>query len=1827
MGKPCICCNEQPDVCAFKRNRFDSDKYEPVFFRYVRSKPHTKTEKRTISKIFTLEDGVRTDDPPVSSDSGWVEIKNTQGDVVVSYDNEKFIIKAFEKREEKDTEYGPENFEIITRQEEEEEITTQERYYTVNFVESWLVLFFNIQDMENWHLKDFQGQFRYVSQKLAIFMSDNLEGFEDEETPKIKIHGTFYGEDAPRNLSKVLNLIERSDKQKEIEFKLSTKSDFEEEDAIWIDVGKSEDDEKNWDTLQGNGKYMFIAEPLVGSCELGSHPKSQNFYETKTHSVKRYENIPYVFLEFVRRRGEFQRSNANGELYYDTTLNDEIKKKLLHAGENWHYDFSRVSDTERATYTSSPKYLLDDNYRFYFYPFFQQGFFNNFDSLFNYKIYRPRINNTRRGRMLVYLDVDQYFGESYSTFPDEIGTIANNAVWDKFNYDKAIDDKIIRAFGRNSTVRRINLDDSFDKFYKYAVKNNLPQALYVYPRRIKINDREFVYRELLSSYYKSFYVNYAGGDAQIISEYDRFIDINTLANTPQYGRRDLTSALDPHVYYEEKIWRNVYNSYERSYLNSINNLINNGVDFTLDTSNELYVDSVETLSGWASLTPKERLPYFTHSSGLIGDDELSSFIVKNKKILIKKHTLDPLYEPSVVFHDLVRGNHEEIAGHYTRKSLHNYSSYIVDPESDMSGAVFEFSLDQEFYPPRFMMQDVVAGEENKNCLRSCLDFKDHLPPIKMEITAPFDINNSFQIYSECNSKLITIPTPTQISPTTRTSTMSEYFCYYYDTVHYVQSVSGAGNLSKTNSVDCGLPDSKTTSVSASYDWNDLQSQNLVGVCPLPEGLPVWTLSKSIEVTNQANDCFFFCFDPPQVFDWPDYTHNVDPTLVGTPDVFGAYASLTPVIPKQTDSFFLYKFFTETYDINTDVHVFPLSPGTETEFRLFYDNAPGIETDEVYAVTWSDFRFLRWENRVISAGDSPFTTKQNLDTLRIYYRDEELFGKESVISYSVVWKEDWWKYAETVYWQRGISDSDIAKHIDEFVTETIKLNGQLINITREKKFKEEEIEKIQPNLWDDASIIYKVTDEEPILDDQDNPVEQNGFWKITSDSHEPLTDAKGKIVQNYEVNIYLVPSVAMVTMDVHYFGAVSSYEEHNPAHSLWSRGSEYQIQPRISHVAPAFIGTSSNPHFDRYYVVGLEGREYSKMPKSTNDEVRVLDSALSYSYLRGSSVLDVAALSSLEDPTSFSFNLPFSNAIDFRMGVFFNDRIAARRSNKKVRPNPPGVIVDELAFSGMAGEGYLEIDGSSGFPGLFGVSSDPVNIERQQRSETEKIGQGCQDNPDGPDGPLDPVVADCQLCETREYNFTIDVLSGDLSSRINPFGYSPSHDLYRPEDVQSETNKAFEKSYTQTYPTLRNIIDRDFNCTSRLTWFVEIRTEQIFDRSMDIDVHGGCSVQNFGGGRTGHFADDPLRELDGDVTIEGYLANGSDLIIGGINIKERAFPQIVDIKNREIYKGQYKFFARDHYYSRTWLPITEVRQSEYDDGVNYPDLNLDTSISIWDKNSYLPEHKFDPRILSFMNFIDITREGSKIKTARKDDLFEWHDDFQFNAPATTFGVPAHKARILSPFPEDIDGSYLTSWPYAWEYLGKCATRTTPITRYEINPVSLDFGPYWLKSDYLSSCDNYIAGRSITVPYLFSHFDFILEDPGQPRCWFIDHLFDPFSSINHNALNANTREEIFSRHLGYYHDYPFNPFISRGRADLPNRIKSYRNKYISSRYYNVIMNNLKTILDNNGAAGLDSLSKNPVFYNAKDPEFLRAKFSFKNAVVKVDDISINLSVLEE
>jgi len=157
MGKPCICCNEQPDVCAFKRNRFDSDKYEPVFFRYVRSKPHTKTEKRTISKIFTLEDGVRTDDPPVSSDSGWVEIKNTQGDVVVSYDNEKFIIKAFEKREEKDTEYGPENFEIITRQEEEEEITTQERYYTVNFVESWLVLFFNIKTWKTGILKIFRG--------------------------------------------------------------------------------------------------------------------------------------------------------------------------------------------------------------------------------------------------------------------------------------------------------------------------------------------------------------------------------------------------------------------------------------------------------------------------------------------------------------------------------------------------------------------------------------------------------------------------------------------------------------------------------------------------------------------------------------------------------------------------------------------------------------------------------------------------------------------------------------------------------------------------------------------------------------------------------------------------------------------------------------------------------------------------------------------------------------------------------------------------------------------------------------------------------------------------------------------------------------------------------------------------------------------------------------------------------------------------------------------------------------------------------------------------------------------------------------------------------------------------------------------------------------------------------------------------------------------------------------------------------------------------------------------------------------------------------------
>ena len=90
MGKPCICCGKQPDICSSKRHRFGSDKYNAEFVRHVKTTPYTKTERRVISKIFKLEDGVRTDDPPVTNDSGWNETESRPGDPLFTYDDEKY---------------------------------------------------------------------------------------------------------------------------------------------------------------------------------------------------------------------------------------------------------------------------------------------------------------------------------------------------------------------------------------------------------------------------------------------------------------------------------------------------------------------------------------------------------------------------------------------------------------------------------------------------------------------------------------------------------------------------------------------------------------------------------------------------------------------------------------------------------------------------------------------------------------------------------------------------------------------------------------------------------------------------------------------------------------------------------------------------------------------------------------------------------------------------------------------------------------------------------------------------------------------------------------------------------------------------------------------------------------------------------------------------------------------------------------------------------------------------------------------------------------------------------------------------------------------------------------------------------------------------------------------------------------------------------------------------------------------------------------------------------------------------------------------------------
>lgn len=1854
MGKPCICCGEQPDVCSSKRNRFDSDKYEPQFVRHAKTTPHAKTERRVISKIFKLEDGVRTDDPPVTNDSGWNETESKPGDPTFTYDDEKFVIKAFEKREERDTEYGPENFELITREDEEEERTTQERYFVVNFVESWLVLVFNINDMGNWKALDFQGKFKYTAQKLAIFMSDNLDGFEDDETPKIRIHGVFFDEDIPANVKRVQQYIERSDKKKEIEYQLSTSSVFEEEDAVWIDVGRYEDDEKNWDTLQGNGQYIFIAEPVVGSCELGSHPKNQTFYETKTHSRKEYNNIPYVFLEFVRRRGELQRKNfATGELYYDTKTNDEIKKKLLHVGENWHYDFYRTSDSERETYTSKAGYLLSDNYEFFFSGFFRQGFFNNFDSRFNYEIYRPRLGSRRRDRRLSYLEIDQYYGDSYSTFPDEIAAIAPDAVWDEFNYDKRTQNNIVRQFGTDfANLGRVFGNGDSESLDKQMYKRNLPNKLYVYPRRISIKhdtptqeEKEFIYRELPSRFYLGGFLSFQ--DSSYLN-----LSVNNLGGEswPGGDNRAVKNALDYNVVYDKRIFNG--NSLTLSNDQKIA-LYRAGKDINVNEESEYYRD--HTIAGdsigWASLREKERIPYFEYRGIRSFRDSVSGFSVKNKKIAV--HSMRTGFpEDGFAFHEPVRDNHEEIAGYYTRKSAHNYKTYIVDPEDSMAGAIFEFSLNQQFYPSNTYMRDIRAGEENKNCAVQCLDFKDHLPPIKMEIDAPFTVHNSLQIYSHCGSKLITIPAPCKISPTTRTATMSEYFCYYYDTMHYATSTRGLQYSQPTSadgvvvsSYQCDLEgDPQTSSIVYSADWNSIDQFGILeGTCPPVSNLPTWTLSKEKSQEGGFN-CFPFSCYPAPVDNKPGVFVSTDDFLPAEflqirNDLLNtyAYADAYPYLNSELDDFFAYKFFTEEYDINTNVHSIPLTPGTETEFQLFFDQSPGFETDEVYAVTWSDFKDLRWENIPIKAGSSPYTTKQNLDKLKVYYNDEQLFGEQSIISYSVVWDEEWWKYADTKYWQRGMSDSDIGKNIDEFVTDTITFDGQLFNLVREKKYTEAEIERIQPNLWDDAFIIYKVTDEEPILDDQDNPVEQNGFWKITADSHEgPLEDGRGNILQVYDVHVYSIPQIARLTMDVVYFGAVSSYEEHNPRHSLWHRKSENQIQPYVAVLEEDILhdkllrSSLKKDHYDdNFFVYAYQGREYNAVEGMTDPPVNILGSAMAYNYLDGSYIRDLGVVrDGLEDlhDTGFLGRMAyFNDSIDFTRGVFYDNRISASKSSKEVKPEVPQVVIDEFAYSIKHPDGYLVINGDQVRDRAAGdthVSSTPLNIQRQQQSSQKSIGACGADDPEGPGGV--GIMTACNFCEKTTYDYTIDVIQGDVSSKYNLFGYSPSHDLYQPQDIQQETNKAFEKAYTQTYPLLETVLDQMFSCQSRLTWLFEIDLNKVFDGTLDLDVHGGCSVQNFLPGRTGDVADNTLSEMDRTSTVE-YALSEKELVLGGIDIIEEAFPRVRDIRNRRTasddprYENPNRFFSREVYFSRNWLPITAVHESRYRDTTNYPDLNLDTSISIWDQNTYLPAHKsFDPRKLSFLNFIDITRKDNKISIARKDDLFKWWRRGGLNS----YQLPKHI--ITTPDIDPLTGledsaTLVTSWPYSWQYDAPCGVRNSPISKFDIRPISLEFGDYWLKSNYPNICDFSFAGRSgfnpNTPPYALMEFE------TGPFCWSIDGIYNP-EVFNTTLAFPST----YTVHLGYYSANSLNPY-HRNLGGLDLFQYSYRACYVRSRFYDVIMRNLETILDADGDINTGIGSPIREASSLGDRRFLQVQFSFDNAVVNVDNISINLSVLQE
>ena len=1401
-------------------------------------------------------------------------------------------------------------------------------------------------------------------------------------------------------------------------------------------------------------------------------------------------------------------------------------------------------------------------------------------------------------------------------------------------------------------------------------KNNMPPKPFVYNMSIQINDNNFTARQIpVKHYHNALQDNLFGiqfDDRSIINNYHPY----------PYVRGGLNSVLERTLDYNQLYGIQIlYDQVDadRENLSRQRDRLEETLD--INERNPDYKDFTHWTKGWISY-PEEK----TNIDGYFGkycfkekiDQLIAGYSVKNNKLAVElsdEAGFDTGLRATYFAADAIEGGHP---GFYLDRVMDNYDQYIVDPEEVLGQHIFEFTIAHKFYAPILRFTD---------CIDICGNprLTDHVPPVKIEINAPFDTDDCYRVYSECDSKLVTVSTPSRVKKLEYNVEGTESVYHYTDEFHDFSGPIYAKNetIQETSNLVCPedeeppplLPGESAppfvTSIDVTWDFNNAKE------CIGDQELPVWeaklknTLDESKPAFPEECDPFsppadpedpnfqkcneaFLCWSLVLVgrFCWSEnQLYNPCPTTCGEV-IAGRPINGSDCIPEvgdnnfdleeereklkeqlepnggivgdctgvryntKRDRIFAVAYWDEEFDVNSDIKSIPISAGTETEFSPFANAPLGIKTATVWIAAWSDFTL---EN--IKTGETPYTTKENLDTLKVYYADGQIFGfrggvfnSDAVISYSLDWPSDWWRYTETPYWDESVDgfEDEIAQNKDELLNDRLSFDGQLREITREKKFTEEQISNIQPNLFDDAYIIYLVTDEEPIEDNRGNIIEQNGYWKVTVDNHEGPFEL-------LPFPIFQLPSVYKIQTDITYFGAVPSKLEHKKRDSLWEPQSETQIQDFLVNLCDSrqrVFGTDLVNPCPTYGYAAVKHHDFD-----------LLDSQATEDYVLGFALYD-----QYKDKGCISYaqcggtRQTLDNACAFTRGVFNDNSYHCDNAESQLQATEPfSTIKPEFEWSDYKVlEGYLEIREDE--------SPEKIEIQRKEFNVNIKV---CEDSPSSIE---------------RDYKFTIDVIAYGENPR-NRFGYYPEFNLYDECDVP--TNESFHKTYSQKRPFFNSVLNQNFSCFSSLVWLKYVYPDELNKRTLRHTLGGEtAAVRNIRPGVTGNHKDDFLQENNLHKTIEAqledkvYLPNFEQL--NGINVLEEAFPKLKDVRDREIFNiDQVKeYYGSEIFYTRKLLFLGSVSEQSEDHTQEYASLNLDTSIEKWDQYNYIPEFAgadfnidgdefptgFDfKRAFNDLMITSKTRDRNKISAIRGTssvliNLPEFVDK-DFLKPVFSDGrdpINPNFGLNISEYP------YQYEWPYSWTWdqaskqddpdtqfrneAEECLSKSCPATLkdgIQKIPTTLDYGAFWYKEDLRSR--GHVSERFTEIDNTYS-----------------DHLWTVAAAyVSPGQKNDPDHDCTRGFHVGAYCD--FSGYMGNSLTRInPN---GYTHDYIEAKVYPIVERNLRAILQAEkdiagavrGDAGISAVPSVP------DPSFPNIQYGqVENTVIEVDKISIKLSI---